>query len=67
MDPIYYDFTIDFDKASELWRSNKKHIGCGHYQYVCGSVCKNVSIAKKKTECGFKCHLHKKTNKKSLI
>ena len=48
MDPIYYDFTIDFDKASELWRSNKKHIGCGHSNMFAVHYVRTVSIAKKK-------------------
>ena len=28
---------IDFDKASEAWKSNKKSIGNGYYVYICGN------------------------------
>lgn len=36
---------IDFDKASEEWRKNKKHIGVGMFVYTCkyihhtGKIC----------------------------
>ena len=32
--PVTYDVNIDFDEASEAWRSNKKSIGNGMFKYV---------------------------------
>jgi hypothetical protein len=42
---------IDFDGASEAWKSNKKSTGNGCYKYVCqkktksGTCCKRESLA----------------------
>ena len=33
-----YEVVIDFDGASEAWKSNKKSIGNGSYKYVCQKV-----------------------------
>ena len=42
--------SIDFDEASEAWRQNKKHIGQGHFKYIC-------SIEKKDgAKCGNSCY-----------
>jgi len=30
-----YEVNINFDEASEAWKSNKKYIGNGTYQYIC--------------------------------
>ena len=30
-----FDVEIDFDYASQVWKSNKKSIGNGSYKYVC--------------------------------
>jgi hypothetical protein len=38
--PIY-EVNIDFDGASESWKSNKKSIGNGMYKYVCSKKGKN--------------------------
>jgi hypothetical protein len=41
---------IDFDEASDAWKSNKKSIGNGCYKYICcqitkkGKKCKNGSL-----------------------
>lgn len=41
---------IDFDEASDSWKSNKKSIGNGCYKYMCcqitkkGKKCKNESL-----------------------
>jgi len=35
LDKGIYDVIIDFDGASEAWKSNKKSIGNGSYKYVC--------------------------------
>jgi len=36
-----YEVKIDFDAASEAWKSNKKSIGNGSYKYVCSKRGKN--------------------------
>lgn len=36
-----YQVNIDFDAASEAWKSNKKSIGNGSYKYVCAKRSKN--------------------------
>lgn len=32
--PVTYDVNIDFDEASDAWRSNKKSIGNGMFKYI---------------------------------
>jgi hypothetical protein len=44
-----YDVKIDFDEASDAWKSNKKSIGNGSYKYVCAKLCKNNKF------CAMKC------------
>ena len=45
-----YDVNINFDEASNLWRSNKKCIGNGSYKYICiqktksGNQCKREKM-----------------------
>lgn len=36
-----YEVNIDFDEASEAWKSNKRSIGNGSYKYVCSKKGKN--------------------------
>jgi hypothetical protein len=36
-----YEVIIDFDGASQAWKSNKKSIGNGSYKYVCSKKGKN--------------------------
>lgn len=36
-----YEVNIDFDEASEAWKSNKKYIGNGTYKYMCCGHYKN--------------------------
>jgi len=45
--PIY-EVNIDFDGASEVWKSNKRSVGNGSYRYVCAKKGKynNCCIAK---------------------
>lgn len=45
MDKPKYEVNIDFDEASAAWMRNKKKMGNGCYQYVCG--------AKKRTREGY--------------
>jgi hypothetical protein len=47
-----YEVEIDFDEASEAWRQNKKHVGQGHFKYIC-----TIPLAKKHGEkCGNSCY-----------
>jgi len=46
-----FEVNIDFDGASESWKSNKKSIGNGMYKYVC---CKK---SKNNNNCNLKCLL----------
>ena len=47
---VQFDINIDFDKASNAWKLNKKSTGNGCYKYVCvkikqnGHQCKNDSL-----------------------
>jgi hypothetical protein len=43
-----YEVNIDFDSASEIWKSNKISIGNGSYKYVCAKkgINNNMCIAK---------------------
>jgi hypothetical protein len=36
-----YEVNIDFDEASEAWKSNKRSIGNGSYRYLCAKKGKN--------------------------
>jgi hypothetical protein len=38
-----YIVNIDFDQASEAWKSNKRSTGNGSYKYVCSKKNKNNS------------------------
>ena len=42
---------IDFDEASDAWKSNKKSIGNGHYKYIC-----QVITASKNKQCEKSCY-----------
>ena len=45
---VQLDVQIDFDFASKCWRSNKKYIGNGCYQYICqGKTKKGLSCKRK--------------------
>lgn len=44
-----YEVNIDFDGASESWKSNKKSIGNGSYKYIC------IAIKPNGEKCGIKC------------
>lgn len=30
-----YEVNIDFDRASDIWKANKRSIGNGSYRYLC--------------------------------
>lgn len=42
--PAIYEVNIDFDEASEAWKSNKRSIGNGSYKYVCCKRGKNNNM-----------------------
>lgn len=44
-----FEVNIDFDEASEAWKTNKKSIGNGSYKYVC-------PFEKNKKKCGKSCY-----------
>lgn len=54
-----YTVDIDFDEASNAWRSNKKSIGNGHYKYICLAITKAGSNCKRESVAGMNfCSLH---------
>jgi hypothetical protein len=54
-----YHVEINFDEASEAWKTNKKYIGNGSYKYICLQKTKAGNPCKKKAlpTCDF-CKLH---------
>ena len=50
-----YEVNIDFDGASEAWKSNKKYIGNGSYKYITTSnkiiPSNNTQVHNKNTRC----------------
>lgn len=38
---ITFDLVIDFDEASREWNANKRRLGNGEYEYICGKVLRN--------------------------
>ena len=44
-----YEVNIDFDGASEAWKSNKKYIGNGCYKYITPS--NKTQVHNKSTRC----------------
>lgn len=59
-----YTVDIDFDEASESWKSNKKSQGNGTYTYKCrGFTAKgNTCNRKPLNDCDY-CKLHRKMNR----
>jgi hypothetical protein len=57
---ILYMVEIDFDEASECWKSNKKRVGNGCYKYVCCKKTKSGNQCKREAIQGLDCcNLHK--------
>ena len=55
---------IDFDEASELWKSNKKYVGNGCYKYICACLTKTGNQCKREPMQGLDfCKLHNKLQK----
>jgi hypothetical protein len=46
--PDKYEVIIDFDGASEAWKSNKKSIGQSSYKYVCQHIYISKKVCNKK-------------------
>jgi hypothetical protein len=44
---IMYEVVINFDEASNEWKSNKKYVGNGCYKYICNKLLKNGNNCKK--------------------
>jgi len=60
-----YEVNIDFDEASALWRQNKKHIGQGHFNYICTAVKKDgKTCCKTVNKNNDYCWVHRGYNKK---
>jgi len=56
-----YKVDINFDEASDSWKSNKKSIGNGMYQYICCKLTKSGKICNKKCLLGIDyCKIHNK-------
>jgi len=63
-----YEVNIDFDDASNAWKSNKCPLGNGTYKYVCAKRSKNNNICKSKCLLGeIYCKVHYKMYKEGKI
>ena len=51
MEANMLEVVIDFDYASFCWNANKKKIGMGSYQYICGHLLKNGNRCNRSTNC----------------
>ena len=47
-----YEVNIDFDGASQAWKSNKRSIGNGSYKYLCAKRGKNNNCCVQKCLAG---------------
>ena len=48
-----YEVNIDLDDASRCWRENKKHVGNGQFQYICGATKTNGKVCIRGRKMGF--------------
>lgn len=48
-----YEVNIDFDDAARCWRENKKHVGNGQFQYICGATKTNGNVCIRARKMGF--------------
>lgn len=46
-----FELIFDFDHASQCWKMNKKYIGNGTYNYICGFLKKDGTPCKNPTHC----------------
>jgi len=54
-----YSVEINFDEASEEWKSNKKYVGNSCYKYVCTKITKSGNKCRRESLPGIefcKCH-----------
>jgi len=55
-----YEVNIDFDKASNAWRANKKSIGNGTFKYICCGLTKTGNKCNRQSlENSEYCKIHK--------
>jgi hypothetical protein len=45
-----YEVKINFEEASECWKSNKKSIGNGCYRYICLQKTKTGNVCNRKPD-----------------
>lgn len=56
-----YEVDIDFDGASEAWRSNKKQVGNGMFKYICCGITKTGNKCNRQPVLNSEyCKIHKK-------
>ena len=66
------DIDIDFDEASLLWRQNKKHVGQGHFKYICaavkkdGNMCGKACLTPNNNKSNEYCWTHRSYNKDKI-
>ena len=51
MEANMLEVVIDFDYSSLCWNANKKKIGMGSYQYICGHLLKNGKRCNRSPNC----------------
>lgn len=55
-----FEVIIDFDEASNIWKSNKKSTGNGCYKYICSKKTKAGNCCKRESLMGYDyCNIHK--------
>jgi hypothetical protein len=58
-----YSVDIDFDDASNAWKSNKRSVGNGQYKYICFAITKAGTNCKRESIAGLNfCSLHCKSS-----
>lgn len=59
---LYMYELIDFDEASDCWKSNKKYMGNGQYKYICNQNTNSRNPCKRESLSGYEyCKMHKTT------
>jgi hypothetical protein len=68
MSKIMYEVVINFDEASNEWKSNKKYVGNGTYKYICTQKTKNGNQCKRESlQGGDFCKMHNVINHKTNL
>ena len=52
---ITFDIIIDFDESSREWNANKRRLGNGEYEYVCGKILRNDRICQQSESIPHRC------------